>query len=297
MDLTAFAQFALSGVSAGCIYALVAVGFVLCSNVSRVVNFAQGEYVMIGGLVAASVASFGVSLPINLAAVALSGLFLGFAQERLTVAPIRHLPSFIPITVTLGVAVILRGLALLVWGKDPLSMSGFSGDGTFKIWGAFLPFQTLWIWALTATALVGLFFLLNWTELGRAIRACSSNPVAARLMGVRVERMSLAVFGMAGATGTLAGAVIAPIALANWSAGLDFGLKGFVAAIIGRFTSPTMAIVGGLGLGITEALAAGYISSGLKDAIAYGVLLLYLVVVGGALAGIRRPLSSAGQHE
>ena len=259
----------------------MALGFVLCANVSGLVNFAQGEYVMLGGILAAWLFAQGVPLPLAVLLATLAGALLGVGQERLTLAPVRASPAFIQITITLGVAVILRGIALIAFGKDPLSMPAFSGDGTFTLFGAILPRQTLWVWGATAALLVGMYFFLMHTDAGRAVRACSINLQAARLMGVDAARLTPLVFAVAGGTGALAGIVITPIVLANWDAGIAYGLKGFIGAILGNFRSPVVAVAGGLGIGVLESLSAGYISSGWKDFIVYGVLLAYLVGRGG----------------
>jgi branched-subunit amino acid ABC-type transport system permease component len=292
MDFATLSQFVLSGLTTGCVYALVALGFVLCANVSGVVNFAQGEFVMIGGLIAASLIALGVPAPLAaLAAVVVGGL-LGLAQERLTLKPARRSPMFIQITITLGVSVVIRSIALLIWGKDPYAMPAFTGDGVFTFLGAVLPYQSLWVWGATAALLFGTFWFLKFTAMGHAVRACAINPQAARLMGINTERMSMVVLMASGASGALAGVVIAPIALASWSAGFDYGLKGFIGAIIGGFRSPTLAVLGGLGISVVEALAAGYISSESKDAIAYGALLIYLLVRGGVFTFGRASLGS-----
>lgn len=295
MDFASLAQYVLSGATFGCVYALVALGFVLCANVSGTVNFAQGEYTMIGGVVAAAlvVAEAPVWLAV-LAAFALGGA-LGAAQERLTLAPVRHAPLFIQITITLGVAVVIRGVALIAFGKDPIGLPGFTGDDSFALLGALLPLQSLWVWGLTALLLAATFWFLKSTDLGRAVRACAINLQAARLMGVRAERLTLYVFAAGGATGALAGVFIAPIVLASYAAGLDFGLKGFVGAIIGGFRSPGWAVVGGLGIGIVESLAAGYVSSGAKDVVAYGVLIAYLLVRGGVFVAGRAGLHAGSR--
>lgn len=295
MDFATLAQYVLSGATFGCVYALVALGFVLCANVSGVVNFAQGEYVMFGGIVAAAMTASGVPLLASILAATLVGFLLGAVQERLTLAPVRAAPAFIQITITLGVAVVIRGVALLAFGKDPIGLPGFSGDGAIELAGARLPVQTLWVWGLTAVLLLGIFWFLKYTDIGRAVRACSINLQAARLMGVRAERMTLIVFSAAAGTGALAGAVIAPIVLAVYSAGLDFGLKGFVGAIIANFRSPAVAVIGGLAIGIVESLAAGYVSSGAKDVVAYGILLAYLLLRGGVYVGGRASLHSGGR--
>ena len=292
MDFSVFVQLLLPGLTTGCVYALVALGFVLCANVSGVVNFAQGEYVMLGGMVGAWLFSEQVPLPLAILGATLAGALLGAAQERLTLAPVRTAPDFIQITITLGVAVVLRGLALIAFGKDPLSMPGFTGDDVLQVAGAVVPLQSLWVWGTTALMLAASFGFLMHTSPGRAVRACSINLHAARLMGVDAERLALAVFTVAGASGALAGAVITPIVLASWDAGIAYGLKGFVGAILGGFRSPLVAVLGGLGIGVLESFAAGYVSSGYKDAMVYGVLLAYLLVRGGVFVFGRAALAS-----
>jgi branched-subunit amino acid ABC-type transport system permease component len=292
VDFSVFVQLLLPGLTTGCVYALVALGFVLCANVSGVVNFAQGEYVMLGGVVAAFLFSHGVALPFTIVIAVLVGALLGALQERLTLAPVRRSADFIQITITLGVAVVLRGIALIAFGKDPLSMPGFSGDGVFEVFGAAVPIQSLWVWGATALMLAVMFWFLKFTDPGRAVRACSINLQAARLMGVNAERLTLAVFAVAGGTAALAGIVITPIVLANWDAGIAYGLKGFIGAIIGNFRSPGVAVLAGLGIGMLESFAAGYVSSGFKDAIVYGALLAYLLVKGGVFVLGRSSLLS-----
>jgi branched-chain amino acid transport system permease protein len=296
MDLFVFFQLLLPGLTTGCVYALVALGFVLTANVSGVVNFAQGEYVMLGGILSAWLLAEHVPLALAILIATVACALLGAAQERLTLAPVRHAPHFIRITITLGVAVVLRGIALIAFGKDPLSLPGFSGDGIFELFGAILPVQSLWVWGATAALLLATYGFLKHTDVGRAVRACSINLQAARLMGVDAERLTLLVFAVAGGTGALAGIVITPIVLANWDAGLAYGIKGFIGAILGGMRSPTIAVAGGLGIGVIESFAAGYISSGYKDAIVYGLLIAYLLLRGGAFLFGRRALAGSA-HE
>jgi branched-subunit amino acid ABC-type transport system permease component len=281
MDLFVFFQLFLPGLTTGCVYALVALGFVLTANVTGVINFAQGEYVMIGGMLTAWLFAESVPLWIAIPAATLTCAALAAAQERFTLAPVRHTPHFIRVTITLGVAVILRGIALIAFGKDPLTLPGFSGDGVFTMFNAILPVQSLWVWGATAALLAATFWFLKYTDIGRGVRACSINLHAARLMGINTERLTLFVFAAAGGTGALAGIVITPIVLANWDAGISYGLKGFIGAILGGLRSPSIAVLGGLGIGVLESLSAGYISSGWKDAIVYGALIAYLLVRGG----------------
>jgi branched-chain amino acid transport system permease protein len=287
-----FFQLLLPGLTTGCVYALVALGFVLTANVSGVVNFAQGEFVMLGGVVAAALVAFSVPLWAAIIVATLAGAAVAAAQERLTLAPVRDAPHFIRITITLGVAVVLRGIALLLFGKDPLFLPGFTGDGTFTLAGAVLPVQSLWVWAATAALLGATFWFLKFTDTGRAVRACSINLRAARLMGIDAERLTLLIFALAGASGALVGVVITPIVLATWDAGVSYGLKGFIGAILGGMRNPVVAVLGGLGIGAIESLAAGYVSSGYKDAIVYGILILYLLIRGGVFLFGRASLAS-----
>jgi branched-chain amino acid transport system permease protein len=270
MQATVFLQLLLPGFTTGCVYALVALGFVLCANVSGVVNFAQGEFVMLGGMAAAYLIGLDVPFGFAILVATLLGAVAGAAQEVFTLAPVRRQPHFIQITTTVGVA-----------GKDALSVPGFSGDGVFFVFGAILPVQSLWVWGATLLLLLGTFGFLRYTSTGRAVRACSINLQAARLMGVNAERLRIFVFAASGATGALAGVVITPIVLASWDAGLTYSTKGFIGAIIGGFRSPSAAVAGGLFIGVLESLSAGYVSSGWKDFIVYGVLLAWLLVQGG----------------
>jgi branched-subunit amino acid ABC-type transport system permease component len=286
-----FFQLLLPGLTTGCIYALVALGFVLVVNVSGLINFAQGEFVMIGGMASAWLVAQRVPLiPAILIAVAI-GALVAAAQERLTFAPVRHRGHFIQITITFGVAAALRGATLIVAGGDPLSLPGFSGDGAFTLFGAILPLQSLWVWGATALLLAGTFGFLRLTTTGRAVRASSINLRAARLMGVDAERLSLIVFAVSGATGALAGAVITPIVLASWDAGISYSIKGFLGALLAGFRSPGLAVLGGLGIGVIESLGAGYLSSGWKDFIVYGVMLAYLLIRGGVFLRGRASLA------
>jgi branched-chain amino acid transport system permease protein len=212
----------------------------------------------------------------------------------LTLAPVRRQPHFIQITTTVGFAVVLRGITLIVAGKDALSVPGFSGDGVFFLFGAILPVQSLWVWGATALLLVGTFWFLRYTSTGRAVRACSINLQAARLMGVNAERLRVIVFAVSGATGALAGVVITPIVLASWDAGLSYSTKGFIGAIIGGFRSPSAAVAAGVFIGLLEALSAGYVSSGWKDFIVYGVLLAWLLVQGGVFLRGRVDATAGG---
>jgi branched-subunit amino acid ABC-type transport system permease component len=292
LDSAAIAQFLTGGLTTGCGYALVALAIVVMANVSGVVNLAQGEYVAVGGLLLASLVVVHVPIAIALLVIATAGVVLGMVQERLTVQPIQSAPHFLQITVTLGVAVVIRGAAFLIWGKDPLGVPGFSGDGILVVAGAIFPVQTLWVWFGTALMLLVAFGVLSFTQIGRSVRACSINRTAARLMGINPQRTSMWVFAAAGAASTISGALLAPLTLASWDSGLTLGLKGLIAAVFGGFRSPLAAVVAGLAIGVLESFVSGLGSSASKDVVLYGLLLAGLLVMGGLFARGRERLHS-----
>jgi branched-chain amino acid transport system permease protein len=272
---SSFFQYVFSGLSVGCIYALVALGFVIIANVTGVYNFAQGDYVMVGGMivVATTKAHWSLWIGVPLAVLAVAGVAL--VQERLTVAPIRRASPLALVVASLGFGVALEGFALLIWGKDPLSMSQFN-PGIFTMAGAYLTNQVIWIWCTAFLLLIGVVALFQFTALGRAMRACAINPTAARLLGIRIGRLSAVAFVLGGALSGLVGAVTVPLTGVSWNSGLTIGLVAFIAAALAQFTNPIGAVVAGLSLGVIEALAAGMISSEYREAIVYGVLIVYL---------------------
>jgi len=277
-------QYVLSGLVVGGIYALIGLGFVIVYSVTRVINFAQGEFVMLGALLMVTLGGQGAPLPLAflLALSAVSGI--GALLERVSIHPVRNASMLTLIIITIGASIALRGAALLVWGTDPLALPPFSPGPPLQLGGAILVRQGLWVLAVALAIFVGLWVFFTRTYLGKAVRACAINPRAARLMGIRVDRMSLLAFGLAGGLGAAAGIVIAPITYATYDMGLMLGLKGFVAAVLGGLVSPAGAIVGGFLLGILESLAAGLVSSGYKDAVAFVILIvLCLVQVAGLL--------------
>ena len=270
-------QYFFSGLSVGCIYAFVALGLVIVSNVTGVYNFATGEYVMLGGMITAVTAA--ASWPLSLAVVAAMATVAGVAvlQERLTVAPVRgKLGPLGLVIASLGVGVALRGAALLIWKEDPRDAPPFQ-DGVFEFLGANLANQVKWVYLATAVSLVAVTLLFTRTDVGRAMRASAINPVAARLTGIRIGTTSMAAFALAGALCGLIAAVSVSLTLVKWDSGVTIGLIGFIAAALAGFNSPAKAVVAGLGLGVLEAVSAGMVSSDYRQAIVYGTLIVYLL--------------------
>jgi len=283
-----FLQFLLTGLTVGAIYALVALGFAIIYNASHVLNFAQGEFVMIGGMAAAGFVEAGLPLPIAALLAVGGAMFVGLALEKLAVEPARGASVVTLIIITIGASILLRGLASLLWDKKIHSLPAFSGEAPLKLGGATLLPQTLWVLGATLVTVALLWWFFNRTLTGKAILAVSHNRLAAQLMGISVRRVLLVSFGLSAALGALAGVLIAPISFTSWDVGVMLGLKGFAAAILGGMGSGPGAIIGGLALGLIESLGAGYLSSAYKDVFAFVIILAALIFLPDGLAGRRR---------
>ena len=279
-----FAQYLASGLVVGGVYALIGLGFVIVYGVTRIINFAQGEFVMLGALGMVTLVHRGVGAAPALVLTVVGVATLAALLERVAVHPLRHAPPLAVLIVTIGASIAIRGVALIVWGTDPFALPAFSAGPPVVLFGAVVVRQGFWVLAVAVLVFTLLWAFFTRTYTGCAVRACAVNPRAARLMGIRVGRMFLLAWALSGALGATAGAVIAPITYATYDMGLMLGLKGFVAAVLGGLVSPPGAIAGGFLLGVLESLAAGLISSGYKDAVAFVILIaLCLVQVAGWL--------------
>jgi len=240
------------------------------------VNFAQGEFVMLGAMIAIALLDAGMPLLLAALAATLLTVVAGLLLERFAIEPAKGASVVTTIIITIGAAIFLRGVALLLWGKDFHSLPPFSGDAPIQFGGATVLPQSLWVLGVTVllVALVRAFF--NRTLLGKALLACSFNRVAAQAVGINVRVMLRLAYGLSAGLGALAGILIAPITFSSYEAGVMLGLKGFSAAIIGGIGNPMGAVAGGLLLGALESLGAGLISSGYKDAIAFLFVLMVL---------------------
>lgn len=280
-------QYLLSGLTVGAIYALVALGFSIIYNASRVINFAQGEFVMIGGMATVSLIATGLPLPLAALLAIVATTLVGLALERFAVERVRGESVVTLIIITIGASILLRGLAGLVWDKNLHALPAFSGDRPIALAGATIVPQSLWVLGVTLAVVAALWWFFNRTLHGKAMLATSHNRLAAQLVGISVRRVLLISFGLSAALGALAGILIAPITFTAWDVGVMLGLKGFAAAILGGLGSGPGAVLGGLALGLLEALSAGYVSSAYKDVIAFGIMLAVLVLMPGGLLGHR----------
>ena len=282
--MTEFLQYLASGLVVGCIYGLIAIGYTAVYNVTGIVNFAQGDASMLGALSAVALLGAGASLPVAIAVAVLGVGLLGVATERIAIRPAGN-DVMRGIIITIGVGVAFQGVAVLVWGTDAQPLPAFSGETPIALGGVTVPPQAFWILGSAALLMVALYVFYTRTYLGRAYRACAMDPQAAGLMGIPTRVMRGIGFLLSGLTGAIAGVIVAPIALMQYDSGVFLGIKGFVACIIGGFGNPIGAALGGLVLGLLEAFATGYLSSGFKNAIAFVMLLAFLFLRPGGLLG------------
>lgn len=276
MDL--FMQYMVTGLTIGSVYALLAVGFVTIYNVTGVLNLAQGEFAMLGALISVTFVNLGFSIFIAIPLAIVSTAMIGFIMERLAIRPVIGAKPAILIVITLGVSILLKGLALFVWGTAPKSLPSLFGNKPIEFLGAVLNTQNIWIFIILFIHLILLYWFFERTFLGSALRASERNAHAASLMGINVKNMSAIAFSIAAALGALAGAMIAPLTDATYDMGFFLGIKGFVAMVFGGMHSVQGAVAGGLLLGIIEAFSGGYVSTYYTDAIAFGFLLFVLFV-------------------
>lgn len=292
MDASALLQFILAGITVGSVYALVALGFTLIYNATGIINFAQGEFVVLGGLLFYTFFE-AWHWPLVLALIAAVAVvaLVALVVERLAIRPLLNKPVVSLIIVTIGLSVVLRGSAKLVWGVDARAVKPFTGDHSLLIGGAALQVQYLWVLGLTALAVIAVRLFFDRTLVGKAMQACALNPEAARLVGISVPRMVQASFALSAGLSALAGAVIAPLTFASYDAGISLGLKGFCGAIIGGLGNGLGAVLGGILVGLLENLGVGLAPNGfagLQDAFAFLILLLVLFLRPAGLLSRQR---------
>ncbi len=280
-----FLQFLFSGITVGATYALVGLGFSIIYNASNVINFAQGEFVMLGGMATVFLYDAGLPMPLAMAMAVAITVVAGMALERFAVEPAKGASIVTLIIITIGASIFLRGLAEVLLGRNFHSLPPISGSVSINIGGALLMPQSLWVIGGTIVCVTALGWFFNRTMTGKAMVASASNPVAARLVGINPNFILLLSFALSAMLGSIAGILITPISLAYPGVGIMLGLKGFCAAILGGLGNPMGAVLGGLIVGISEAMTAGYISSAYKDAVAFIIILGVLFLRPNGLFG------------
>jgi branched-chain amino acid transport system permease protein len=278
MDFSLNFQLLATGLAMGSIYALVALGFVLISNAVNVVNFAQGEFVMVPAFVAVWVMTT-LKLPfplVYLIILIFMGVF-GIIFQRLAYYPLRN-RTFLPVIIsTIGVSIFLKNAAQLVFGAEPLLMARPTSADVLNLAGVFIDPQHVVIIVVTLITLVFQYVFFEKTSLGKKMQATAQDKEMARLLGVRVSKMIVITFVYSSILGGVAGILIGPIFYVSKEMGAMLGLKAFCSTIVGGFGSVPGAILGGLFLGVVEVISAYYISSAYRDAFAFIILILVLL--------------------
>jgi branched-chain amino acid transport system permease protein len=287
-----FLQFTVSALTLACTVSLIATGWVLIYQVSEVLNLAQGSFVVIGGLLFASLTGdYGVPLVLAVVITILVGAGLGVASDFVVLKPARQVTGLAPIFITLGLAYVLGDLTRTIWGADPMTTGHFLTDRPFQVGGVSIQAQAVVLWAATVFTLLALWIVFDRTLIGKSMRACAQSPQGATLVGINPARVRSIAFGVAAGLGALSGALLIPLSPMSWSDGLHIGLQGLVAAILGRW-SYAGAVAGAVLLAAAETYTAGYVSSAWKDAV--WLLLLILVLLAAATrprVRLRRPAS------
>ena len=278
MDSSELLQLVIAGLKNGSIYALLALGFTIVYAATNVINFAQGEFYMLGGMFAVlGFEQLGLPLGVSavLSVVVVAGIGLLF--ELSAIRPRKDAEPMALIIITVGGSLVMASLARHAFGSDALALPEFTPGPSLSLGGAAIERQAFWIWGIMLVAVAALSFLYSRTRLGRAMRACMQNREAARLMGIDTRRVVTISFGLAAALGAAAGVAVAPLTSTRFDIGAGIGVKGFAAAILGGLGSPLAAVAGGLLLGLIEQAVIPF-SSALKDVVALVVLLVVLFV-------------------
>ncbi len=288
MPLSLILQYLFSGITAGAIYAVIAIGFNIIYNTTGIINFAQGEFVMLGGMIAISLCAV-MPLPAAIAcAVAITAL-LGGLLEFVFIRRMKNPTVIQMIIVTIGLSILIREAALHIWDEKVHSLPYFTGNeiSSLRIFGACISPQVLWVLGTCAAVVLFLSLFFTHTAAGRAMRACSADRIGAMLCGINARTMVTLSFMISAAIGALAGCVISPITSTTYDCGTSLAVKGFTVAIIGGLGNSTGAVVAGLLLGIVEAFCISVMPMSYRDVVVIAILLAVLSLKPSGLFGSR----------
>lgn len=275
--MTDFLQLTIAGISQGSLYAMLAIGLIVIYSVGHVVNVAQGDFAMLAGFITIGMLASGLPLLPSILVAVLSVTLLSVLIERVIISRAKGMTTLVSIMLTLGISTLLQAVMLIVWGPGSQGLQPFPGSSVV-IGGVSIRSQDFWVIGTMIVMAVGILLFQEYARWGKGLHATADQPVAARIVGISPWIASAIAFGIAGFVGAIAGVVSSPITLTTWSAGLLLGLKGFVGAVLGGLVSIRAAVVGSLILGMLEAYVAAYVSSGLRDAVAFLILILVLMV-------------------
>jgi len=286
MTLDLFFQYLFAGITYVSIYAIVAIGYNIIYNTTGIINFAQGEFVMLGGMIAISLLQI-MPLPLAIALAVVITMGVGAVVEILFIRWLKGPSVLRLIIITIGVSILLREIALHIWGESIRSLPYFYGNEitTLSVGSVRLSPQVLWVIAACAVMVVGLSLFFKYTPTGREMRACSANRTAAILCGISTRNMVTLSFMLSAGIGALAGCVMSPITYTQYDSGTALAIKGFTVAILGGLGNSMAAVAAGILLGIIEAFSVSIVPLAFQDAIAITLLLVILFVKPHGLFG------------
>ena len=272
------AQAIISGLNIGCIYAILGLTIAVVYNVSRIFDVSQGQYVMLGAMLICLFQSKQLSLGLSIVLALLIPIALGLLIWRmLFYGPSQKYPALTLIMITFGIALLIEGLAYLFLGTDTRIASSYLKISPVKVFGGTISPQSLLIYALLTVMISCIYLLFNYTIIGKALRACHDTPLAARLMGINPPKMMFYSFLLAITLGAIGGIMMVPLTAATYNMGIHLIIKGFLAALVGGISRFHGVIIGGIALGLSESLSAGFISSGYSSIIALSLFVVLLL--------------------
>lgn len=277
-DVSHLVQFFFSGMTSGSIFALIAVSLVIVYKVSQLICFAQGEFFVFGALTMVTLTSKGVPAPLAFVLAVLIATCMGALIQQTLIRPIQGSSVGALIVMTIAISLALRGLALILWGRESHVLQPFSRGEPLQILGASLQIQVLWIVGITIAVLLVIWYFFEKTSLGIAMRACAENPLGASLMGINVQRAALFAWAWGAGIGALAGAAVAPLLFMQYTGGVMPMVKGFIAMSIGGLSSIVGSVIAGFLLGLVESYTIGLVSSKFSDTIVFALLMVVLVL-------------------
>ncbi len=281
-------QILFAGLTLGSVYALVAFGLALVYRATSILNVAQGDFSMLGGMAAIFLAAgLGLPIPVAIVGALLFVIVVALLMERFAIRPAAHFPMLILVIVTVAVSMTFQGLALVLWGRDSFSLPAFLGSDPISFLGAAILPQAIGVLAVCGIVSLGFWAFFDRTTVGIAMRASAENPLAASLVGIDPRRMTMLAFVLSGSVGAIAGVLVAPIVFVSFMVGISFTVKGFVAAVVGGINNNLGVVVGGLTLGLLESLIAGVFPSLYKDVITLGLLVVLLCLRPMGILGSR----------
>ncbi|MBF0287094.1 MAG: branched-chain amino acid ABC transporter permease [SAR324 cluster bacterium] len=279
MTTALFAQYLFAGITYGILYAIVAIGFNIIYNTTGIINFAQGEFVMLGGMIAITFNAL-FPLPVAIILAVMTTMLIGAAIEMIFIRWLDSPSVLRMIIITIGISILIRELALHIWGESVRALPYFQGNeiSSVRILGTNISPQVLWVIGTCSVIVVCLSIFFKFTSLGREMRACSANRVAATLCGIDTKNMITFSFMLSAGIGALAGCVMSPITYTQYDGGTGMAIKGFTVAILGGLGNSMAAVAAGLLLGIIEAFSISVVPLAFQDAISISILLIILFI-------------------